>query len=71
MASEVMVGVRTDGTIDVDISDDDRRGGDWNFNNLSLEQAKFLHEELGEAIQRCEKRSARQKAPPGPYGDMP
>lgn len=47
------VGIRMDGSIDIDLVDE---GGGWNLNNLDLASAEFLHEELGLAIARQKKR---------------
>jgi hypothetical protein len=54
MAVAISVGMRNDGTIDVDIETGDTTSsaGTWNFNNLSLEEAQFLSAELEQSIQR-------------------
>ena len=59
MAADISVGVRKDQTIDVDIGDGSREGGDWNFNNLTLDEAQFLREELENAINRVKARQPR------------
>lgn len=58
----ISVGARMDGTVDVDIRDDD--GELWNTNNLKLEEAEFLHEELGRVIARQRERGFPKAAPP-------
>ena len=45
------VGVRLDGTIDLDVANEGDEEG-WSLSNVSLEEAKFLHAELGRAIAR-------------------
>ena len=54
MEKGIVVGIRRDGTIDVDMEDYDDSG--WNFNNLSLVEAEFLYTELGRAISRQKER---------------
>lgn len=49
------VGTRMDGTVDVDVHRDDEDDG-WNTNNLSLEEAEFLRDELTRAIDRQRER---------------
>lgn len=52
MDKGIVVGVRRDGTVDVDMQDDN----EWNFNNLSIAEAEFLYTELGRAIARQKER---------------
>lgn len=47
----VSIGVRMDGTIDVDL-EEEGDGEEWGLHNLNLSAAKYLHEELGRAIAR-------------------
>lgn len=60
----ISVGLQNDGTINVDMAlEDDEGKEDWSFNNLELEEAKFLRDELNEAIKRAEAQGlARDKA---------
>lgn len=68
--TNVCVGVRSDGTIDLDLAsaEEDERDG-WNFNNLSVEEGEFLLEELTHAVARAKARRAvldARKPPPPP-----
>ncbi len=47
----INVGLQSDGYVAVDFGDEG-----WQFNQLTIQEAKFLHEELTEALQRAEKR---------------
>ncbi len=71
MSNQLMVGVRYNGTIDIDMADSDEPK-DWNFNNIDVEQAEFLVGELTNAITRAKARIPKliQESTPGPYGDM-
>jgi len=46
------VGTRMDGSIDVDIEKESDEKSGWSTSNLELQEAEFLHEELGRAIAR-------------------
>lgn len=52
----ISVGVRMDGSVDVEIAKEDEEEDGWNFSNLGLEEAEFLHFELGRAISRQKER---------------
>jgi hypothetical protein len=60
------VGVRMDGSVDVEIADEDEDGGGWNFSNLELSEAEYLHEELGRAIARQKERGFPKPVLPEP-----
>lgn len=49
----VGVGVRNDGLIDIDFAGEEDEDG-WNFNSLDIKTAKFLHAQLGRAIEQQE-----------------
>ncbi len=53
MKNDIAVGVQIDGTIDIGVLPD---GEDWSTHTIDLEQAEFLHEELGRAIARQKER---------------
>ena len=50
MNNNVSVGVRLDGSIDIDIQDES--SSTWCMSNIDLAEAEFLYEELGLAIKR-------------------
>ena len=74
MAKQISVGLRSTGTVDVDIEEEKTCGDtEWNLSNLSFEQAEFLRDELTDALRRAKERGMRDapKVPkPGPYGEM-
>jgi hypothetical protein len=59
MVTEIMVGVRLDGSLDIDFSDDNDNKPDWTFNNITIEQAEFLLEELTHAMARAKLRAQK------------
>lgn len=63
MATTINVGLQSDGHVAIDFSEDDG----WDFHELTIEEALFLHEELGEILQRADKRFPKGTPPkPGP-----
>jgi len=58
MAKEVSVGIRLDGSLDVDFQDEE--DSTWNLNNVSIEKAEFLIEELTHAITRARPRAQKR-----------
>lgn len=53
----ISVGTRMDGSIDVDVENErEADGSSWSLSNLNLEEAEFLHDELGRAIERQKSR---------------
>jgi len=59
----ISVGTRMDGTVDVDVADDE---DGWSYSNLGVEEAEFLRDELTRAIER---QRARGYPRPGPRAD--
>jgi hypothetical protein len=64
------VGTRMDGTVDVDLHRDEDDGG-WNANNLCLEEAEFLRDELTRAIERQRERGFPKAEAPALPGSTP
>lgn len=66
--TSISVGLRNDGSIDVDMAAKTEGGEeeDWTFHNVTLEEAQFLMDELGEAIKR-----AKAKGLPKPTIEKP
>lgn len=60
------VGVRLDGSIDLEIAREEDDEDGWNFSNVSLEEAEFLHDELGRAIARQRERGFPKPEPAKP-----
>jgi hypothetical protein len=65
------VGTRMDGSIDVDIAKEDDEESGWNLSNLELQEAEFLHEELGRAIARQKGRGFPKPPPPEKLPELP
>jgi hypothetical protein len=60
--TEITVGTRINGTIDIDFCDTDSGKAEWNYNNVSVEQAEFIIEELQNAITRARPRAEKLAA---------
>ena len=59
MDGAIAIGIRMDGTIDIDIQADEKDEDGtkpWAMSNLSLQRAEFLYEELGRAMKRQHER---------------
>ncbi len=61
----ISVGTRMDGTVDVDVENDD---DGWNYSNLELAEAEFLRDELTRAIERQRARGYPKALAMAPVG---
>jgi len=62
MASEISVGVQSNGTVAVDLENEDN--GEWAFHTLSIDEAEFLRDELTASIERARARLLKISPPP-------
>lgn len=59
-----------DGTIDVDVQSN-KNNSQWNLTNLEIQEAEFLHEELGRAIARQRERGFPKPEPAAEPAKLP
>lgn len=60
LLNDISVGVRNNGTLDLDMAGLD--GGEWTLHNIDLEDAEFLLEEMQASVERARKIKARLDA---------